>query len=135
MFRFSKRFEYALMATQYLGKNSEYPLITAREISEKYNISFILLSRILQELKKHNIVKSVQGKKGGYKLSKKTSTITLLEIIQAVDKKSNLLPCLKKSANKKDCIHLEDCSIRYQLNIVQNKVFNVLVHSKLSDFI
>ena len=53
MIRISKKLEYALMALKFIS-NSKLKLVTAREISDKSNIPYDLLSKILQKLKNEN---------------------------------------------------------------------------------
>ncbi|MBK9226265.1 MAG: Rrf2 family transcriptional regulator [Ignavibacteria bacterium] len=50
MIRFSKKVEYALMALKFISASNPR-LVTAREISDKVNIPYDLLSKILQRLK------------------------------------------------------------------------------------
>jgi Rrf2 family protein len=135
MFKFSKKIEYALIAAQYMAQNKSNDIFTAKEIADKKNISFVLLSKILQDLKKNNIIYSFQGVNGGYKLSKKSSEITLLELIRSVDQNSQLVCCAKPNANLADCEFIDSCSIRNPMLDIQKKVYKLFEKTKLSDLI
>jgi Rrf2 family protein len=54
-------------------------IATLRDIPEKY------LVHILLQLKRAGIVKSVRGAQGGYLLARTADSITLLDIVHAID--------------------------------------------------
>ena len=66
MLRFSKKVEYALIAMLYMADKDPGELTTARELSDKYDISLELMGKLLQSLTRHDLITSVQGAKGGY---------------------------------------------------------------------
>lgn len=135
MLRLSKKIEYAILASQYLAQNFNDSVTTAKEISVRKNVPFVLISKILQDLKRHNIIYSYQGIKGGYKLSKKSSEISLIEIIRAVEPNTNILCCSKANANYFDCCQIENCTIRNPLLNIEKKIINIFERTKLSDLI
>lgn len=82
----SSRCDYACRAIVELAQNApkETPL-TATTIAENRNIPEKYLVHIMLQLKKAGLLTSVRGAQGGYKLAKKSSEITLLDIVVAVD--------------------------------------------------
>lgn len=143
MIKLSKKIEYALLAAQYLAQNTDSStnstkdksVITAKEISDKKNVSFVLISKILQELKRQNIIYSYQGIKGGYRLSKKSSEISLLEIIKAVEPNTDFVCCSKPDSDYLDCCHIKNCTIRNPILEIEKKIMLILERTKLSDLI
>ena len=92
---------YAVMALTDLARfNLEGP-VSLRDISLRQGISILYLEQIFLKLKNKNIVHSVRGANGGYKLIKEPSKIKLSEIFNAVDEKIKTLNCNKHS--KKGC--------------------------------
>ena len=76
---------YAVMALTDLARfNLEGP-VSLRDISLRQGISILYLEQIFLKLKNKNIVHSVRGANGGYKLIKEPSKIKLSEIFNAVD--------------------------------------------------
>ena len=65
-----------------LQSNRQY--VPIREISERLNISFHFLTKILQELKRHGIMTSYRGPNGGVSLARPASEITLMDMINAI---------------------------------------------------
>ena len=86
---------YAVMALTDLAIYDLNGPVSLREISLRQNISLLYLEQIFLKLKKNNIVKSVRGTKGGYKLSRVSSTIRLSEIFDAVEEKVKTVRCNK----------------------------------------
>jgi len=63
MIKLSKKVEYALMALSSI-KNSGENIMTAKEISAEHNIPYDLLAKILQKLKKEDILMTRTGNTG-----------------------------------------------------------------------
>jgi len=125
MLKLSKRTEYALMAVKYIARKKENNCITAKEISEGYNIPYGLLSKILQLLTKSNIVQSFQGTKGGYTLTRSPGSMTLIDIIRAVEPDYQITDCMSPKSSEKDCNHFNCCMIREPLIKVQREIDRV----------
>ena len=92
---------YAVMALADLAKFDPISPVSLRDISLRQGISILYLEQIFLKLKKQNIVTSVRGINGGYKLVKDASGIKLSEIFSAVDEKIKTVNCNKHS--KKSC--------------------------------
>ncbi|HLR76554.1 MAG TPA: Rrf2 family transcriptional regulator [Balneolaceae bacterium] len=81
----SKSCEYGLRAALFLASVDEEGYISIREISDKLDISFHFLTKILQQLKAEELVASFKGPNGGVQLAKPGQSIKLLDIIEAID--------------------------------------------------
>lgn len=122
MLKLSKKTEYALMAVKYIALNQNGNCITAKEISEQYDISYELLSKVLQRLNKHQIVSSFQGSKGGYVLNRSPFELTLIEIISAIEEDYKITDCMNGSGTPDECRHVECCQIRDPLSKIQKEI-------------
>ena len=82
----SSRCDYACRAIVELAHYSpkDAPL-TANAIASSRNIPEKYLVHILLQLKKAGMLSSVRGAQGGYRLAKKPTDISLLDIVLAVD--------------------------------------------------
>ena len=132
MLKLSKKSEYALIAARYMALTNHGSFVSAKEIAVNHNISYELVSKVLQNLVKENIVKSWQGAKGGYSLKKNPFEISLIDLIKAVEPKYQITDCIKDNASLKDCEHLDCCKIRDPLVEVQKKIDQVFFETKLS---
>ena len=88
---------YAIKAVLYLAReyNAEDDSYTStRDIGNELDISFHFLSKVLNKLAESGVIVTYRGPKGGVKLSKPPSEITLSEITKAVEGKEVLDKCL-----------------------------------------
>lgn len=132
MLKLSKKSEYALMAAKFIAKNHNGKNITAKKISEDYNISYDLVSKVLQNLAKNDLIASFQGARGGYSLTKDPMDITLSDLIMAVEPDYFITSCMKENASDEDCNYFDCCEIRDPLLNVQKKIDEVFRQTKLA---
>ena len=82
MLKITRKVEYALIALRHLRQNGRGKLCSAKTLSTEYGIPQELLAKILQKLSKENIILSVKGPKGGYKISKDPNTINMTKFFE-----------------------------------------------------
>ena len=112
--------EYALLSLIILAKASR-PL-DVDSLSRELDISKSFLAKILQSLARKGILKSFKGVNGGFELARKSSEITVLEVMETVEGKS---PAVFSCApTKEDCPSNKatTCSLWPFLNRLQGKV-------------
>ena len=83
--KISRSTGYALVAVGYIAQNYKEGAVLAARISKEYNIPLEYLLKILQQLVRANVLRSKRGPRGGFFLARPAESITLLEIIEAVD--------------------------------------------------
>ena len=82
--RITKWGEYGILCTIFLAKMMEEEVsVTAQDIAKTQSIPLQYTHQILQRLRKGEIVESVRGPKGGYKLSRIPSEINLRQVLEA----------------------------------------------------
>lgn len=81
----SKSCVYGLRASLFLASNQDRDYISIREMSDKLNISFHFLTKILQQLSAAGLMESYKGPNGGIRLTKSGSEVNLFEIVAAID--------------------------------------------------
>jgi Rrf2 family protein len=128
--------KYALRALIYLGKFSENDKrIGIKKISEDLNLSSPFLGKILQNLVKQKLLISTKGPNGGFSLAKKSSEITLWDIVTKVDGEEfftncliSLEPCSKHDPSKPFCpVHLQYEKLRTEIrNFYNNTTLEVI---------
>ncbi|MFE5052879.1 RrF2 family transcriptional regulator [Streptomyces sp. NPDC056637] len=67
--------------------------VPAARLAELHDVSPSYLAKQMQALARAGLVRSVQGKTGGYELVKSAHGITLLDVVQAVDGTSPAFVC------------------------------------------
>ena len=131
MLRLSKKADYALIAMKHLARNSAGSQSTsAREIAEQYDIPIELLAKVLQRLVRTGLLVSTQGTRGGYALSRAARSISVADIIQAIDGPLTVTAC---SSEKNDCEQYSKCSIRDPLWQIRERIVAALGTVTLSE--
>ncbi|MEP4195902.1 MAG: Rrf2 family transcriptional regulator [Aliishimia sp.] len=83
--KLSTKGRYAMVALSDIALQPSDRLVTLGEISERQDISLPYLEQLFVKLRRAELVTSVRGPGGGYKLSRATSEIRVSEILAAVD--------------------------------------------------
>jgi Rrf2 family protein len=81
-------------------------LSSVQDISSRLGVSEFHLAKVLQRLSKNGLVISTRGPRGGFALARKSGSITLLDVYEAIEGPLKENACLmrKKTCNKKLCI-------------------------------
>ena len=142
MLRLSKKADYALIAMKHLAQNASRaearmreggagaPSTSAREIAEHYDIPIELLAKVLQRLVRTGLLASTQGTRGGYTLSRAAKSISLADVIQAIDGPLTVTAC---STEKHDCEQYSKCSVRDPLWQIRERIVAALGTVTLSE--
>lgn len=88
----SQTAEYALRAVVFLAKNRDMAY-TGDQIAKVTQVPAPYLSKVLQPLIKARLVQSQRGLGGGFTLAKAPETITILQVINAVDPIERIETC------------------------------------------
>jgi Rrf2 family protein len=130
MLRLSKKADYALMAMKHLALKSDTGSISAREIAEHYDIPIELMAKVLQRLVQRGLLISHQGTRGGYKLSKPTTSISVADVIQAIDGPLTVTAC---STEDEQCGQFAKCNIRDPLWRIKDRIVAALATCTLAE--
>lgn len=77
--------QYAISAVIALSKQPEGATVSASELAKPLNCPAAYLSQVLSKLKPAGIIKSQRGLNGGVYLARKTSEISMMDVIKAID--------------------------------------------------
>lgn len=91
--RLTTRGRYAVTAMLDLALQSHQQPITLAEIATRQTISIAYLEQLFAKLKRCQLVASVRGANGGYRLARPADQITILQIIEAVNETVDATRC------------------------------------------
>lgn len=89
----SKSCVYGLRASLYLASRQDGEYVPIRKMSDKLEISFHFLTKILQQLTAEGLMESFKGPNGGIRLNRDGSEIPLMDIVLAIDGPQLLTEC------------------------------------------
>ena len=126
---FNKTTEYAIRIMSYMAMD-EKRLYSANDIYENLRIPFRYLRKQMTIFSKSGLIKSVQGKKGGYRISKNLSEISLLDIIRVAGDDQISNECFFGFEN---CAFEKKCALHYKWAAVRESINNVLISTTLEE--
>ena len=129
MLKLSKTIEYALMSINHINQCDEGGPIPVKKISIKHNIPFELLAKILQKLSKADILKAIQGPKGGYQLNDKYKNLTLIQLIEILEGPFGITDCLTDH----NCEQISKCNIINPIEKINSQVYQVFNQIKINE--
>ncbi len=101
MFSVSTKAQYGIRALVHLARGEAGgpavdPVVTGMAIATAEHISPKYLEGILAQLTAAGLLVSERGKRGGYRLSRPSSTITMLEIVEALEGEIKPVGCVDR---------------------------------------
>ncbi len=133
----TKKTKNALKALIYLANSKSDKPVQVSEIAEAENISLKFLEQIMIDLRKQGIIRSVQGKMGGYYLSRPATSISLLQVFRAMEGPIAPVPCLSATQNYacEDCRDVQTCSVRLIMENVYESMLSSMLKTTLATVI
>src|ERR1700704_3073267 len=123
MLRLSKKADYALIAMKHLALRADSGSSSAREIAGLYDIPIELMAKVLQRLVQKSLLESHQGTRGGYKLARLPSQISVADVIQAIEGPVTVTACTTEEGQ---CEQFSKCNVRDPLYRVRERILAAL---------
>jgi Rrf2 family iron-sulfur cluster assembly transcriptional regulator len=124
--------DYAIRAMTRLAVACGEGPVSAATIAAEQDISHPLVSKLLQRLQKAKLVESCMGVRGGFRLSREPSQISLLDVIEAIQGKIALNRCLLSASA---CPRQKVCPVKGRLGEVQEALTGHLRQATLQDLV
>lgn len=128
--KMTKACEYGLQGVLYLAMHADMDVILLSEISEARAIPYSFLGKIFRLLVKANIVKSTRGVNGGFTLAREAKSISMKDVIEAVEGDISFSECSSKTQN---CSRLSCCSMAQPWQESQHRALEVLANVNFHD--
>ncbi|OGY92385.1 MAG: hypothetical protein A3B31_03485 [Candidatus Komeilibacteria bacterium RIFCSPLOWO2_01_FULL_53_11] len=133
MFQISTRLDYGLILMRSLALHYAKGPVSLRVIAEENRLPYRYLMQIVMPLRSALLIRSFEGSRGGYQLSRDPGSITLQDIARVLAPHKRLNRCLRTDH--------ASCSLKHQCSMSSwwlhfNVRFQKMIHDiKLSDLI
>ena len=105
--------------------------VTLAGISERQDISLSYLEQLFGKLRRHQLVDSVRGPGGGYTLAKPLDTVSVADIIRAVDEPIDATQC----GGKENCRDEHRCMTHDLWTSLNQKIYDYLDSVTLAELV
>lgn len=129
--RLTTKGRYAVTAMLDLALHQEQAPIRLAGISDRQGISLSYLEQLFAQLRRQELVKSVRGPGGGYHLGRQASTISVAEVIAAVNEDTDITRC----GGAGDCHEGEVCLTHHLWMDLSDQVRDFLQSISLGDLV
>jgi Rrf2 family iron-sulfur cluster assembly transcriptional regulator len=129
--RLSTKGRYAVTAMLDLAVHDNKGPVALAEISECQGISLSYLEQLFAKLRRKGLVEGVRGPGGGYRLALPANSISIADIISAVDEKVDSTIC----GGKENCQDGDRCLTHELWNSLSCRIFSFLEDISLEDFL
>ncbi|OGY80015.1 MAG: hypothetical protein A3B74_05155 [Candidatus Kerfeldbacteria bacterium RIFCSPHIGHO2_02_FULL_42_14] len=125
--KISERLHYAFLLMTALASVHERNIwLNLNQIAEYFRLSQGYLEEIVAPLRKHKLVKSRRGGKGGYRLAKAPQRIDYQSIVRAIEGPTEIMQC-------ESCFLHLDCITEPVWQEMQNMIATYLSKKTLRD--
>lgn len=107
------------MALRLITERTPTTLTTAKEVSDKMQISFEVTARVLQALSARGLLKAEYGVGGGYALARPLSSVSLFDLSEMLEGNTVLTKCL---TNDEACETHATCNISKPISNLNTKI-------------
>jgi Rrf2 family protein len=135
--RITKWGECGILCSIYLAKRFGNGSVGASEIASSQGLDLQYTQQILHRLKKGNVVDTVRGPKGGYRLTRAPDEISLRDILAAAEGSTfqiicDYAPIHPSSDANSACSNQDTCSLHGVWKELQTAIDSILEAKKLS---
>ncbi len=129
--RLTTKGRYAVTALLDLAIHGDEGPVNLADISERQGISLSYLEQLFAKLRRGELVRSIRGPGGGYRLGKKAHAIRIAHIIDAVDESVDATKCQGQG----NCQQGETCLTHHLWQDLSEQIHDFLSGISLADLI
>lgn len=123
---------YAIRILSFMALQ-DTPMVSAKFLVEKLNISDKYLRGLMTKLTKRGLIRSIQGRDGGYVINKPFNELFMIEIIGAVEEPEKYLGCV---LGFEQCYSSNPCALHDKWNDIKQDTatfFNTITLADIVD--
>jgi Rrf2 family protein len=128
----TKRASYGLIATVELAIQDGETPVSAGAIAQKYALPAPFVEKILHQLKASGLVLSRKGRGGGYLLAGDPTSVTVREVLEALEESLDLVGCI---GSESDCTVSGSCPTRHAWETIDRRFKELLGSLSLADLV
>ncbi len=124
--------QYAIKIMSYMASDDGIDFYHAKEISDNLEIPYKYLTRVMTMLVNADLIISLRGRVGGYRLSKDPSKIRLVDILDAVDESFDMNSCI---LNHRKCNEKKKCALHDKWKEPKRMIKDMFTNTTLNELV
>ncbi|HKJ68816.1 MAG TPA: Rrf2 family transcriptional regulator [bacterium] len=129
---YSRTTEYAMNALVYLAGESTGSRSGVQEMARSLEIPVHFLGKIMQDLRKGELVQAFRGRNGGYRLALPPAEIALYDVVSVIEDLDKYETCI---FGMKECRSGLSCALICDWNQVKNQITEFLRSHSIADLL
>ncbi len=121
---------YGLQAVLYLAAQERNRYVPIRQISDDLGLSHPFLTKVLQQLTRKGLMRSLKGPRGGVALAQPPEAVTLNAVIEAIDGPARFEGCI---LGIRGCGPGNPCALHKRWSPVQSEIQAIFTETSLLD--
>jgi Rrf2 family transcriptional regulator, iron-sulfur cluster assembly transcription factor len=126
----STKGRYAVMAMVEIARQGDSKPLSLGDVAARLELSLPYLEQLFMKLRRNGLVQSVRGPGGGYVLGGDAYSISICEIMSAVDEPLKMTRCEGESDG---CVATQRCSTHYLWDALGAHIEQFLASATLGD--
>ena len=131
MLRVTKLCDYAIVLLTHLAQAGRDGSVAARDLADRSEVPLPTVSKILKQLGHEGLVVSQRGAKGGYRLARPATEVSVADIIAAVEGPIAMTDCSLEGGGL--CDVEDNCRVRANWRLISSVVEDALSRITLAD--
>lgn len=127
--RLTTKGRYAVTAMLDLALHADEGPVSLADISDRQGISLSYLEQLFSRLRRHDLVMSIRGPGGGYRLNRGCDAIFIAQVVDAVNESLDTTRC----GNRGDCQNGEMCLTHHLWSDLSDEIHAFLSGISLAD--
>lgn len=132
MIALTRQTDYAVQFLSALAQLPEGKTLSLRLFSRTSRISFPFLQRIAFSLRQKGMIAAAKGSAGGYRLTRNPSSITVQDIVEALEGPVELTLCISKPGA---CMFEEQCRTKKAIGKINYQIAELLRSKTIADLV
>jgi Rrf2 family protein len=129
---FSKTCEYAIRAVFYIAhKSADGKRIGIKDVASGIDSPELYLAKILQDLSRKGLIKSIKGPHGGFYLEADSLARPLSDIVEAIDGPGLFTGC---ALGLKQCSEIQPCPLHDEFKSIRGQIKRLLNETTIGEF-
>jgi FeS assembly SUF system regulator len=131
MLRLSKLADYGIVVMTYLAQEPGR-VRAATEVAEATRVALPTVSKVLKLLSRDQLLLSVRGARGGYRLARAPGAISVTDVIHALEGPLAMTECTSTTGS---CSQEPYCAVRGNWQRINETVYRALAQVTLADMV